>query len=427
MDKQRRSIFAGVVGHALEYYDIMLYGFFAASISPLFFSTDDPVAARLFSLTSFALGFVMRPFGSLFFGHLGDRVGRRKALIFAIFLVSLPTFIIGVVPTYAQIGLAAPVILILCRLLQGFCLGGEVGGAITFVLEHAPKKETGYIGSLIELFCYIGALFGTAIGFLCTQEFMPDWGWRIPFICGGFFGLFGYYIRHKVEETATFEEVKENKQVLNYPVKELLKTQFPSLLIAIGICMGFIVPFYIITTYTNEILKTDLHLTTSEILGLNSGLMILWIALLPLMGKLADRIGIRLLMGAAASFLAVIAYPLFKFSMASPELWKILIMQGVVSVCGIAFSAPFCAVFAYLFPAQQRYSGSGLAYALGAALFGGFAPLMALKLVEVTGDASAPGFLLICSSVVGFLSVVAARKVDAHISSRAFGREDSAA
>lgn len=411
MQIHKRSIIAGTIGHALEYYDVMLYGFFAAAISPLFFPTDDPLAASLFSLSSFAVGFIMRPIGSIFFGHIGDKLGRRKALMLSIFLVTLPTFFIGILPTYEQIGIAAPIALLTCRLLQGFCLGGEVGGAITYIIELFQKRRAGFASSLLEMSCYLGALFGTSVGFICTQDFMPSWGWRLPFLFGALFGLVGLYVRNRVTETPVFLQNQNAEEKRSVPVLSLLKNHKHSVLVAIGVCMGFIIPFYLITTYTNEILKGDLHLKTNEIMAVNSGLMVLWICLLPLMGRLADKIGIRRIMILASLTLMVVAYPVFNFAIQEPELWKIIVMQVVISICSIMFSAPFCSVFAFLFPPKERYSGSGLSYALGAALFGGTAPLMALNLVTWTGSKSAPAFLLILSGCVGFISILNAKKI----------------
>lgn len=404
--KYRPSVLAGVVGHALEYYDIMLYGFFGVIITPLFFPSYDPATLQIASVSTFAAGFVMRPFGSIFFGHLGDRFGRKFALMLSIFLVIIPTLIIGILPIYSQIGIFAPIILVFCRLTQGFCLGGEVGGAITYIFEHAKPGKEGQASSFLEISCYIGGLFGTGIGFFCTLDFMPPWGWRIPFILGALFGILGLYIRHKIEETPTFAELQKQENISRVPFIELIKFQKLNFLKALGICACFILPFYILTTYTNEVLKSDLHLGASEILGLNSIVMVLWIVLLPFMGKLSDKIGIQKVMSFAAVALILVSFPLFFLIDGEPTVWKILTMQVGISLCGIAFSAPFNAVFSSLFPSRERCSGVGLSYSVGAALFGGMAPLMALKLVHWTGDSKAPAFLLILSGLAGLMAVL---------------------
>lgn len=416
MQFHKRAIFASVMGHALEYYDIMLYGFFTATIGPLFFPTTDPMTSRLLSLSSFAVGFIMRPVGSIVFGHLGDRLGRRKALMLSIFLVTVPTLGIGILPGYDQIGLWAPFLLILCRLLQGFCIGGELGGAMTFIAEHAQKGKAGLASSILEIGAYAGSLAGTALGFLSTLEGMPAWGWRIPFILGAFFGLLGFFIRSRLEETTTFVVMAKRKKLDRMPLVSLFKNHKSSMMMSLGICAGFIVPFYIITIYTNEIFKNTLHLSTAKIMGANAGLMCFWVGVLPIMGAVADRVGIRRLMTVASFILVILAYPLFSFAVTDPSFFKILMMQVLLSLPVIAYSAPFCGVLAFLYPPQDRYSGTGFPYALGAAIFGGMTPLTALSFVNLTGNPASPAILLILSGAAGFVAIVCARQVDKHLS-----------
>ena len=196
------------------------------------------------------------------------------------------------------------------------------------------------------------------------------------------------------------------------PIVSLIQNQKKSLFLAMGVCVGYIVPFYLATTYTNEILKNKVGLSANMIMAISSGLMFFWVILIPFMGKLADKVGIKRLMGAASIGLMLVAYPAFSFAVQDPQLWKVLTMQIVISFFGIMFSAPFNGVFAYLFPPKERYTGSGLAYALGAALFGGMTPLAALNLVEWTGNQSSPAILLIVSAIVGFTSVMLSKTID---------------
>src|SRR5436189_1033551 len=195
MEKNIKAIFAAMVGNALEYYDVMLYGFFAAMLAPLFFPTDNQITSTISSLGTFAAGFVMRPLGGIIFGHLGDKFGRRQALVLAIFLVTIPTFTIGILPTYADIGIAAPLILLLCRLLQGLCVGGEYSGASIFVIEYSKRGREAFAGSILCAAGVSAGVLGTLVGFLSTLPFMPAWRWRIPFLIGSLFGLIGHYFR----------------------------------------------------------------------------------------------------------------------------------------------------------------------------------------------------------------------------------------
>ena len=188
----KKNIFAAMIGNALEYYDVTLFGFFAFIISPLFFPAEDPIVSGIYSLIAFAFGFVMRPIGGLIFGHLGDKYGRKSALVSAILLVTIPTFVIGVVPSYAQIGMLAPITIFLCRMVQGLSTGGEYFGASVFIAEHSKKSQRGFACSILSSSSFVGAILGTTLGAICTSSSMPEWAWRIPFLLGAVFGLVGF-------------------------------------------------------------------------------------------------------------------------------------------------------------------------------------------------------------------------------------------
>lgn len=401
-----KNISAAVVGNALETYDNTLYTFFAVILGPLFFPHEDPLTVMLASFGTLAAGFVGRPLGGIFFSHIGDRLGRKKALVLSIFLVTVPTFIIGILPTYSAIGILAPIILVSCRFLQGVCIGGELGGAMTFVLEHAGGQRRGFYASFIAVSSYLGGFIGTVLGTLCLQPFMPNWGWRLPFLFGGFLGIGGYLIRRHTTESQEFARLQEKGHISKYPFLEVLKYQKVSMFRAFGVAAGVLVPFFIVASYLNGILKNDFSFSPLDIMKLSVGLMFIWMSLSPVMGLLADRIGITTLMKIVPCLLLMSSYPLFSL-LDNPHLTykTVLFIQVTISIMGVAFAAPCSAYLTSLFPTQQRYSGISLGYTLGSAILGGTAPLISAALLSWTGDRKAPAYYLMMCAIVAFFAV----------------------
>lgn len=410
MKKNSKAIFAAMVGNALEYYDVMLYGFFAAMLAPLFFPTENETISIISSLGTFAAGFVMRPLGGLVFGHLGDKFGRRHALVLAIFLVTLPTLIIGLLPTYADIGIAAPIILILCRLLQGLCVGGEYSGASIFVVEYSKRGREAFAGSILCAAGVFGGVLGTLIGFLCTLPVMPIWGWRIPFIIGSIFGLIGYYIRTQTNETPVFIEHK-NEKIAKIPLWSILLKRKRSLFCTIVAGATALTPLYIASVYMGHVLSAELHLPTSDIMLINIGLNVMIMLSLSFMGYLADRvISKENLMMISCVLLVVVTYPLFVFLKSNLSVQSVLICQAVIVFSYTPFVAPSMAFLSTLFPVHERYSGIGFGYALGCALLGGTAPLIIVSLEKYLQDPMVPAYYLILTSLLGVVCLLLSRK-----------------
>ena len=222
---KNKTLFAAIVGNALEYYDFTLYGFFAAFLSPLYFPSADPKTSIIASFGAFAAGFLMRPVGGLIFGHLGDRYGRKYALLVSILLMTLPTFTIGITPEYSQIGFWAPLIIILSRLLQGICTVGEYTGATVLIAEYTGQHQPGFACSLLPASSLIGAILATCLGAFCLLDFMPSWTWRLPFIMGVGFGLFGFYLRQQINESPTFTALAKEHNISKSPALKILKEQ----------------------------------------------------------------------------------------------------------------------------------------------------------------------------------------------------------
>lgn len=410
MRKSYKAILAAMVGNALEYYDVMLFGFFAPLLSPLFFPTDDKVLSIISGLGAFAAGFVMRPLGGIFFGHIGDKFGRRRALVLAIFFVTIPTFIIGILPTYATIGMVAPIILVLCRLLQGLCVGGEYSGASIFVIEYSKKGREAFAGSILCAAGFFGGVLGTFLGFLCTLPFMPDWGWRIPFLLGSVFGLVGYYIRTKVNESPSFAR-RHTEKISKAPLMEVFHNKKKNLLCTMGIGATSLIPFYLASVYMGYLLSSKLHVPPSRMMLISVALNILLILLLPIMGFIADKIVGKEKLMVLTSFLSIlIAYPLFMILETNLSILNIIIAQIFLAGITAGFGAPSMALLTTYFPVHERYSGIGVGYALGGALLGGTTPLIIASLVNWSGSFLMPAYYLMFSGFLGIISILTANK-----------------
>lgn len=393
--------FAIVIGNALEYYDFMLYGFFAAILAPLFFPSDTPGMSLIISMASYGVGFLARPLGGIFFGHLGDRQGRKDTLSLSILLVTLPTLGIALLPTYAQIGIWAPLLLAMCRLFQGFCIGGETSGAMTYMIENAAPQEKDIFSAWLVASCYVGTLIGTLLGSLFTLSFMPTWGWRLTFVAGSLIAFIGYYIRKCLKESPEFLQTQRQGKILKLPLKELIKNEKRNLFYAVSISSAVVIPFITIFIYLNSLFIKNLHLEPSFVLILNAGLMGIWILLLPLSGFFAQKYGRRLTMGIGVLGMGFFAYPLFLLMGTEPTLSSILFTQFILSVFAIAYCAPTSALLVELFPVNERYSGIAFGYSLGHAIFGGLTPIILTILVQSLGLTFAPAAALIFCSLLG--------------------------
>lgn len=401
---QKKNL-AVIIGNALEYYDFMLYGFFAFILAPLFFPSENPSLSLIASMGSYGVGFLARPLGGIFFGHLGDRWGRKDTLSLSILLVSIPTLGIACLPSYEHIGIWAPLLLIFFRILQGFCLGGETSGAMTYFIENAKPTEKDIASSWIVLSCYVGTLVGTILGSLFTLSFMPHWGWRITFIIGSLIAIIGYYIRRKLKETPEFVTCKKQGKILKIPFMVLLKNEKINLFFSSCISSAVVIPFFIIFIYLNGLLKLKLHLEAPLLLLLNAGLMMFWILLLPLFGFLAQTYGRKIVMQTGLLGLSLFSYPLFLLLDFMPSLESILFTQIILSIFAIAFSAPSSAFLVELFPVSERFSGIAFGYSLGHAIFGGLTPIVLTTLVQAYDFTYAPVAFLVFCSLLGSLAL----------------------
>ncbi len=405
MKKNKKLIFAAITGNALEYYDFTLYGFFAVYLSSFYFPAEDPLTSKIASFGAFAAGFLMRPIGALIFGHLGDRYGRKTALLISIFLMTLPTLTIGLLPTYAEIGFWAPLIIVLCRLMQGICTAGEYSGAIVLIAEFNERYKPGFACSLLPASSLIGAIIGTGLGAVCLIDTMPAWAWRIPFIMGFIFGLLGLYLRVQLKESPAFTNLAKHHKISDSPVLDVLKYQRHNFLCSMGVGAAALAPFYVISVYINS-LTLQVGLSPAQSMLMNVGALLMWMIFIPFVGYFSDRIGLGKIMSYGSLLLMCVSVPVFFFVNYNVTLEKILLAQAILSFCGAFYVAPFGAFLATkVFPASHRYSGIALGVSCGEALFGGTSPLIAAGLVALTGASFAPGFYLVFCGLIGWAAV----------------------
>jgi MHS family proline/betaine transporter-like MFS transporter len=402
-----------MAGNVMEWYDFALFGYFAPVIAQLFFPADHHLVSLVNTFGVFAAGFLMRPVGAVMFGYVGDTMGRKTALAASVILMAIPTCLIGLLPTYQQIGAAAPILLTLCRLLQGLSVGGEYTGSLTFLVESAPPGRRGFIGSWTPFSSGVGTLLGSGVGALLTSDLSHEdlyaWGWRIPFLLGLVVGLIGLYLRTGIAESPDFEAVRRSGDVATSPVREALTHCRKEVVTAAGLSWlaggAFYILFVYMTTYLESILKQPL----GTALMINTISLTLMVLLLPVMGALSDRVGRKPLLAGSALGFALFSYPLLKL-LAHDTFAYILSGQIVFAVLIAAYYGPLSATLVELFPARQRYSGLSIAYNLSVALFGGSAPLVATLLIKETGSPLSPSIYLILCALISLVVVLGIRE-----------------
>ncbi|MGN8078237.1 MFS transporter [Variovorax sp. 22077] len=410
-DATRRTILAAVIGNTLEWFDFAVYGFFALTISRLFFPTGDETSSLLLTVATFGVGFVMRPVGAVVLGALGDSRGRKVALSTTILLMALGTAMIGFAPTYADVGLWAPAWIVLARLIQGFSAGGEVGGATAFLVEHAPKGRRGYFASWQQASqagaLLLGSVFGATLTDVLTPEQLEAWGWRVPFLFGLVIGPVGWYIRTRTHESESFEQVRAaNRQTS--PLKQALGSYRREIIAGFGVTIVWTVCTYFFLVYMPTYAVRTLKLPQSVSLWANgAGLMVL-VVLAPFFGALSDRIGRRPLLIGFATAILVLAYPALWLLTAVPNPSTLTIVLLVFAVLIAGFTGPAPAAMAELYPPQVRSTGLSIAYNFAVTIFGGFAPFIATALIARTGNPLAPAWYVVFAAAASLVALLAA-------------------
>jgi MHS family proline/betaine transporter-like MFS transporter len=405
--RTRRAIAAGMIGNVLEWYDFAIYGYFAAQIGRQFFPHEDPVAQLLSTFGILAIGYLVRPIGGALIGHIGDRFGRRAALTYSVAAMAIPTFLIGLLPGYASLGLLAPIALTLLRMLQGLSVGGEYTSSMVFLVEQAPAGRRGLMGALASCGAGSGILLGSAVGaaFAATMstEALDVWGWRIPFLLGLVVGIIGYFLRRHVEETTPAERRERA------PIVETLHDHWRLVLRMAGLSVFNAVTFYVAFVYLVSWLQLADGIAPARALEINSFSMAAMLPLMIVTGLLADRFGRKPFVLLATILGFVGAVPLFLLMNHPSPLLAQLGQLGFVLIVGL-YGGVQPTIMAEMVPAQVRCTAVALGYNICLGVIGGLTPLVATWLVERTGDEIAPALLIMAAAAVAFMAILRLRE-----------------
>ena len=416
--QMRRVLVASLVGSSIEWFDYFLYGTMAALVfNQLFFVNEDPTVGLLLAYASFALSFFIRPFGGIVFSHIGDRIGRKKTLVLTLSLMGFATFAMGLLPTYQAIGVAAPILLITLRLIQGLGIGGEWGGALLLATEYAPPERRGLFGSIPQMGVTIGMVMGTLALWIMTllpEDSFMTWGWRVPFVLSALLVVFGLWIRKGIDETPEFKRVQEAGEIPNLPIVETLKYHWRAVLITIGAKVVETAPFYIFSTFVVSYATANLGFTRTATLSAVMIATVVTTILIPIMGHLSDKVGRKKLYVAGTVAMALFAFPYFWMLQQGSVALLILATVIALGVIWAPITAVLGTMFSEIFDAKVRYTGVSLGYQIGAAVAGGTAPLVATALLAQFNNSYVPVALyIIFTALVSLLSIWAVKDVSA--------------
>ncbi|KGE03700.1 L-Proline/Glycine betaine transporter ProP [Pseudohaliea rubra DSM 19751] len=387
----------------LEWYDFAIFGFLAPTMSPLFFPDDDPVVALIQTYGIFAAGYLMRPLGGIVFGHIADRIGRTQALRWSIAMMAVPTVLVGLLPTHANIGASAAALLILLRLVQGVSVGGELIASITFLVEAAPDNRRGLHGSWALFGAVSGILLGSAVvslveAFIDPQA-MSDYGWRIPFLLGLVIFLMGRWLR-----SILAVESPKGGGVQELPLKRVLTQHLGSVLHLILCMLLYAAAFYVLFVWMPTYLSKIIPTPVSHAMAVNTLSTVFLVLLLPVAGWLGDRFGLRTILLLGIALLGLVAYPLFVW-LDTGSLVAALVSGLVFALLVSWVQGPMPALLAQTFPSDIRNTGVGIAYNAALGLFGGTAPMVCTWLISRTGDIAAPAYYLAALAAVSFVAL----------------------
>ena len=414
----KRAVSAMAIGNAMEWFDFGVYSYIAVTLGKVFFPSSSPSAQLLATFGTFAAAFLVRPLGGMVFGPLGDRIGRQRVLAATMIMMAVGTFAIGLIPSYASIGIMAPVLLLVARLVQGFSTGGEYGGAATFIAEFSTDKRRGFMGSFLEFGTLIGYTLGAATVAVLTatlsQDALLSWGWRVPFFIAGPLGLVGLYVRLKLEETPAFKKEAESREAdeRSRPKQSfgtLLVEQWRPLLQCVGLVLIFNVTDYMALSYLPSYLSATLHFNESHGLFIVLLVMVLMMPMTLAAGRLSDTIGRKpvMLFGCVGLFaLSIPALLLIRMGTLVPVFGGLMIL-GVLLSC---FTGVMPSALPALFPTKIRYGALAIGFNISVSLFGGTTPLVTAWLVDRTGNLMMPAYYLMGASLIGIVSVMALRE-----------------
>ena len=396
---------AGFIGNVVEWYDFALYGYLAGVIAPVFFPASNPAAGLIATYGIFAAGFLMRPLGAAVFGWFGDRYGRARTMQISVAMMALPTLLLGLLPTYATVGILAPILLVLVRLLQGLSVGGEFSSSATYLVETAPQSKRGLTGSWANVGSMSGSLLGVGAAALVTNLFdaetLADWAWRLPFLGGALLGLTAIWIRHNLHNSQRFRAHHEGREETS-PLLQAFTTNRRETLLALAFSASYGTCYYIAFVYLPEWLSSQEIMSRGTALAINTAMTLLVIPAMPFAAIVGDRwLPRRTWIALSILLLALSVWPLHAWMLASGGSTVSILTTHVLTFLLLAVplgSGP--ALFVELFPECDRLSGYSVAFNIGLGIFGGLTPMIAASLIAITGLATAPAiYMAIAASV----------------------------
>lgn len=402
--EMRKVVFGGAAGVFVEFFDYGIYGFLATTIAAVFFPPDAPTAGLIMTWGIFALTFLVRPLGGLFIGAFADRAGRRAALVLSLTMMTIATGGIGLLPGYAKVGILAPILLLVFRLIQGFSAGGEVASAYSFVAENAPSHSRGFFTSLPQFGSYTAMLLGTSIG-VALAELLPDgalvaWAWRIPFFVAIPLGFIGYWIRRSLQDTMAYLKAKQEGETTSNPIAETVKDSSTMKLVFFAIALVLLNSsgYYVLFNYMPSYLNRELHFTVGQGLTVTAVAVVVMLIGIPTMGHLSDKLGRRTVLLISAIGCAILAIPSYKL-MAHGSV-------GLAILGAVMMAAFFCGhagvinvALAEMFPTRVRGTAYSLGYNISTAIFGGAGPLVMTSLIAATGNTAIPAYYVVLTAL----------------------------
>ncbi|GAA3842385.1 MHS family MFS transporter [[Pseudomonas] carboxydohydrogena] len=410
----KHIVTASVLGTTVEWYDFLIYGTAAALVfNKLFFPNYDPLVGTLAAFGSYAVGFVARPLGGAVFGHFGDKLGRKAMLTLTMIIMGAGTFLIGCLPTYDQVGILAPILLLILRMAQGIGIGGEWGGATLMVIESGDRHRRGFLGSLVQVGFPLGMVCATLVFLLVSK--LPDdqfmsWGWRLPFWLSAILVAVGLFVRMRLVETPKFAKVQEQGEVVNAPLLDVLTKDFKNFIVAVGLKISEVAWVYVLIGFLVYYATSHLHLSKTVILDAVLYAAMLELVTLPLFGLLSDYVGRKPLYIAGTILSMIAAFPLFTFVETKDPTTIAIAIAIIMSIThGLMFS-PQAAFIPELFGTKVRYSGASLGVQVSAAISGGFAPMIATGLLAYYGSTHAISWYLIALGAITLIATLVSRE-----------------
>ncbi len=408
----RQVATSSFLGNFIEWFDYATYSYFAIVIATVFFPGEDPAIALMQTFAVFALSFLLRPLGAIFWGSMGDKKGRKWALSMSIFLMTGATFLIGCLPGYLSIGIAAPILLLLLRMIQGFSASGEYAGAATFLAEYAPADKRGVYCSLVPASTAVGLLvgstFATVMYTVLPDEAVASWGWRIPFLLSGPLGLIAHYIRTRLEDSPTYQAMQEDVAKTddsNHPIRDLFRNHPRELIVSFGACVLNAVGFYVVLTYLPVYLETVVHMDPSQASLITSISLIVYIGFIFASGHLSDKFGRKKMLITACVLFIVFTVPSFML-LNSSDFVIVLAVELFMCLVLTINDGTLSSYLTETFPTAVRYSGFALSFNMANALFGGSVSFISTWLIASTGNALAPAWYMVGVSCIALVAMI---------------------